>query len=382
MSDEFNQNDVANSEATASAESWTCSCGTTNTGKFCKSCGKEKGASVQAAVNASAPVKTATVPEDSPVFKKRKPVKIGKVIGLIIAFVLFLVVTNPSIIPFLDEDTKESVKGTWDKVFGDVGRISQTFKFNFSTIFQVIAIILLMVTITAIVMFILEHLKPKSPRGRSVVTLFKSGTSYITTIVGFFWCLAAIGVNVSTIFASVGIITLVVGFGAQSLVEDLITGIFLVFEEQFNVGDIIEVGGFRGVVEQIGIRVTAIRDLGGNIKLINNSDLRNILNRSATTSIASTMVSVAYDTDITKVEKLFETLMPEIRANYPDIFVEDPKYCGVQELGESGMELKVIGKVNEENIFSAPRILNREIKLAFDKEGIEIPFKQVVIHNK
>ena len=81
-------------------------------------------------------------------------------------------------------------------------------------------------------------------------------------------------------------------------------------------------------------------------------------------------------------EKLFETLMPEIRANYPDIFVEDPKYCGVQELGESGMELKVIGKVNEENIFSAPRILNREIKLAFDKAGIEIPFKQVVIHNK
>ncbi len=316
----------------------------------------------------------------NPVFKTRKPVKIGKVIGLIIAFVLFLVVTNPSIIPFLDEDTKESVKDTWDKVFGDVGRISQTFKFNFSTIFQVIAIILLMVTITAVVMFILEHLKPKSPRGRSVVTLFKSGTSYITTIVGFFWCLAAIGVNVSTIFASVGIITLVVGFGAQSLVEDLITGIFLVFEEQFNVGDIIEVDGYRGTVEAIGIRVTAIKDLGGNVKLINNSDLRNILNRSSSTSVAATTVSVSYSTDLEKLEKVFEKVLPEIKNKYPEVFLETPKYCGVQNLGESGIELKVIGKVNETDIFSAPRILNREIKIAFDKEGIEIPFNQIVVH--
>ena len=312
----------------------------------------------------------------------KDPIKLKKVIGRIILFLVFLVIVNPSIIPFLPKSAKETLNETWGRIFGDVDKIYKNFSINFASLFQVIAIILLMVCITTVAMFILERLKPKTSRGRSVVTLLRSATSYITTIIAFFWCLSAIGVNVSTIFASVGVLTLVVGFGAQSLVEDLITGIFLVFEEQFNVGDIIEVGGFRGVVEQIGIRVTAIRDLGGNIKLINNSDLRNILNRSATTSIASTMVSVAYDTDITKVEKLFETLMPEIRANYPDIFVEDPKYCGVQELGESGMELKVIGKVNEENIFSAPRILNREIKLAFDKEGIEIPFKQVVIHNK
>ena len=311
---------------------------------------------------------------------KIKPVKLSKVFGRIALFVVFLIIVNPSIIPFLPKNVKEQISGTWENIFGDVDKIYKSFSINFASLFQVIAIILLMICITSVAMFILERLKPRTSKGRSLLTLLRSATKYITTIIGFFWCLAAIGVNVSTIFASVGILTLVVGFGAQSLVEDLITGIFLVFEEQFNVGDIIEVGGFRGVVEVIGIRVTAIRDLGGNIKLINNSDLRNILNRSASTSIASTLVSVAYDTDITKVEKLFETLMPEIRANYPDIFVEDPKYCGVQELGESGMALKIIGKVNEDNIFSAPRILNREIKLAFDKEGIEIPFKQIVVH--
>lgn len=312
--------------------------------------------------------------------KEKKTVPASKVVGLIVVFFIFLAITNPAIIPFLSPETKEKLQGTWSRVFGDVSKISQTFKFNFATLFQIIAIILLMVTLTALVSFIADRLKPKSAKAKSFLTLLKSAISYITFIVGFFWCLAALGVNVSTIFASVGILTLVVGFGAQSLVEDLITGIFLVFEDQFNVGDIIEVGGYRGTVESIGIRTTAIKDVGGNIKLINNSDLRNILNRSAIDSVAVTEVSVSYGTDIEKVEKVFETLLPEIKNKYPDVFLEDPKYLGVQELGESGVLLKVIGKVNEKDIFSAARLLNREIKIGFDKNGIEIPFNQIVVH--
>ncbi|MBO4615881.1 MAG: mechanosensitive ion channel [Lachnospiraceae bacterium] len=317
---------------------------------------------------------------DEIIKKEKKPVPAGKIVGLIVLFFIFLAITNPAVIPFLPTGTKESLQGTWSKLFGDVSKISRTFKFNFATLFQIIAIILLMVTITQIVLFIADRVKPKNPKGRSLVTLIKSATSYVTFIVGFFWCLAAIGVNVSTIFASVGIITLVVGFGAQSLVEDLITGVFLVFEDQFNVGDIIEADGFRGTVVSIGIRTTAIKDVGGNIKLINNSDLRNILNRSSNDSIAVTAVSVAYSTDLEKVDKTFETLLPEIRTKYPEVFLEDPKYVGVQNLGESGIELKIIGKVNEKDIFSAPRLLNREIKMGFDKAGIEIPFNQIVVH--
>ena len=317
---------------------------------------------------------------DEIIKKEKKPVEVKKIVGLLVLFFVFLAITNPAVIPFLPQETKESLEGTWSKLFGDVSKISKTFRFNFATLFQIIAIILLMAVITHLVLFIADKVKPKSSKGRSLVTLIKSATSYITFIVGFFWCLAAVGVNVSTIFASVGIITLVVGFGAQSLVEDLITGIFLVFEDQFNVGDIIEVGGYRGTVESIGIRTTAIKDVGGNIKLINNSDLRNILNRSATDSIAVTSVSVSYGTDIEKVEKCFETLLPAILAKYPDVFLEEPKYLGVQTLGESGLELKVIGKVNEKDIFSAARLLNREIKVGFDKAGIEIPFNQIVVH--
>ena len=167
----------------------------------------------------------------------------------------------------------------------------------------------------------------------------------------------------------------------DSLVEDLVTGIFLVFEDQFNVGDIIETGGFRGVVESIGIRTTAIRDMGGNIKIVNNSDLRNILNRSSVASFATTTVSVSYSTDLEKAEPMLKDFLPTLKTKYPELFLEDPAYLGVQELGDSGVLLKIGARVNEKDIYKAPRILNREIKVFFDKSGIEIPFPQVVVHN-
>jgi small conductance mechanosensitive channel len=312
--------------------------------------------------------------------KSEKNGQIGQIIKWAVILVLFLIITNPSLIPFLSADTKMKVRGTWERLFGDVGRVSKTVILNWVTIFQVIAVILVMFVITNVLSFILNRIKPQTAKGRSLVSLLKSALNYISVLVGFFWCLSALGVNVSTVFASVGILALIIGFGAQSLVEDLVTGIFLVFEDQFNVGDIIEVGGFRGTVDSIGIRTTAIRDMGNNVKIVNNSDLRNVLNKSTADSYAVTTVSISYRQDIEAAEAVIAELMPQIREKYPEIFVADPKYSGVQELGESGVVLKFIAEVDEKNIFSAPRLLNREIKIAFDKAGIEIPFNQIVVH--
>ena len=309
-----------------------------------------------------------------------KNVSIGSIIKWAVALILFLFITNPSLIPFLPAETKESIKGTWTKLFGDVTKISGSVKINWATLFQVIAIILLMVVITKILALILSKLNPKSSKAKSLVSLLRSALYYITVLIAFFWCLSALGVNVSTIFASVGVLALIIGFGAQSLVEDLVTGIFLVFEDQFNVGDIIEVGGFRGTVESIGIRTTAIKDVGNNVKIINNSDLRNILNRSTAESFAVTTVSISYNQDIEAAEKVINEFLPQIRDKYPEIFKAVPQYVGVQQLGESGVELKFVAAVDEKDVFTAPRVLNREIKIAFDKAGIEIPFNQIVVH--
>ena len=317
--------------------------------------------------------------ETAPV-KERRRVNILQIVLWAVILIVFLLMTNPSLIPFLSSESKLKLKESWDKLFGDVGGIAKSVSISWVSLFQVIAIILAVILLSKILHFILDRLNPRSSKAKSIITLLRSASTYIIVLIGFFWCLSAIGVNISTIFASVGIFALIIGFGAQSLVEDLVTGIFLVFEDEFNVGDIIEVNGFRGTVESIGIRTTAIRDPGQNVKIINNSDLRNILNRSNADSFASTNVSIAYSSDIEKVEQVIAELMPKIREKYPDIFVADPRYLGVQELGDSGILLRFIGPVNEKNIFSAPRLMNREIKIAFDKAGIEIPFTQVVVH--
>ena len=115
-----------------------------------------------------------------------------KIIGLVIILILFLLITNPSLLPFLSEDAKESVRGTWERVFGDVSKISQSITLNWATLFQVIAIILVMTIITLLISIILDHLKPKTPKGKSALTMCRDALRYITFIVGFFWCLNAL----------------------------------------------------------------------------------------------------------------------------------------------------------------------------------------------
>ena len=309
-----------------------------------------------------------------------KPTNPLTILKWAIILLVFLVITNPAIIPFLPEETKNSLSETWESVFGDVGRVTSAITLNWVTVFRVIAIILLMIVITKLAAFIIEKVKPKTGKGRSAQTLLRSALNYITTIITVFWCLSALGVNVSTLVAGAGILALAISFGAQSLIEDVVTGVFLVFEDQFNVGDYIEVDGFRGTVENIGIRVTTVKGPGSNFKIINNSNIRNILNRSQQTSIATTLVSVAYKEDIEKVEQVFDELFPKILEKYPDVFLEAPTNFGVDELGDNGVTFKIGASINEKDLFKAPRIMNREIKIAFDKAGVEIPFPQVVVH--
>lgn len=311
--------------------------------------------------------------------KKNRP-QPKKILLYAILLAAFLVVTNPTLLPFLSPEAKQSIGSVWRSLFGDVNSIASVLVLNWATLFKLVAMVLLLILLTAIAGLILSHIHPRSGKARSAVTLLQSAVSYFAALIGIFWGLSILGVGVSTIFASVGVLALVIGFGAESLVADVVTGVFLVFENQFNVGDIIEVGGFRGTVEQIGIRTTYIRDAGDNIKIINNSDLRNILNRSAAQSWAKTDVAVSYNEDLERVEKVLAELLPKIRAKYPEVFPNDPVYSGVQELADSGVVLRIAAIVHEQDIYKAPRLLNRELKLGFDRAGIEIPFPQVVVH--
>ena len=159
-------------------------------------------------------------------------------------------------------------------------------------------------------------------------------------------------------------------------------GTFMLLENQYNVGDIVEVNGFRGVVTSIGIRTTCITDSGDNVKIINNSEMKNILNRSDNFSKAVCDIAIPYETDLEKFEAKLPALLEEIFNRHKDIFKDVPVYLGVQALEESDILLRFVAPVTEKNVFSANRILNHDLLLGFRKNGVECPFPQLDVHSK
>lgn len=232
------------------------------------------------------------------------------------------------------------------------------------------------------IVVVLGLFKPKNHRARSVISLVSSLVRYVAFIVILCWGLTILGVNIGTIVASVGILALIVGFSAESLIADVVTGTFMLLENQYNVGDIVEVNGFRGTVTSIGIRTTCIMDTGDNVKIINNSEMKNILNRSDNFSRAVSEIAIPYETDLEKLEGEFPKLLEEIYQAHTDTMQKAPQYLGVQTLGDSGIILRFVVEVSEKNIFLATRILNRDLLLGFRKLGVECPFPQLDVHNR
>ena len=260
--------------------------------------------------------------------------------------------------------------------------IGVNLRLSIPNLVNVVSAIVIVMIVSNIVIAVLDIFRNKKGRTGTLATVFTSLVKYASVLILFCWVLTIIGVNVSTIFASVGILALILGFGAESLVADIVTGVFVLFENQYNVGDIIEVDGFRGKVKEIGIRTISIEDTGSNIKIINNSDLKNIVNRSNQRSVAVCDVGVSYDTDLEELEKKLEQILSAIKNKHSDIFVDRVEFAGVEALADSGVVLRFIADVKEEDFFRGRRLLNKEIKIAFDKANITIPYPQVDVHTK
>lgn len=257
-----------------------------------------------------------------------------------------------------------------------------TINFNYENLLRVILMAAAVLAVETVLVIILSFIKPKSHRGQSIVSILSSLMKYIAAIVILCWGLSIFGVNVSTIAASVGILALIVGFSAESLIADVVTGAFMIFENQYNVGDIVEVDGFRGTVTSIGIRTTCITDAVDNVRIVNNSSMKNLLNRSDKMSYSIIDISVPYETDLEAIEKKFPEMLETIRRENSDVMKEKPEYFGVQSLADSSVVLRFAVKVDEKDIYSGARRLNRAIWLGFRKIGVECPFPQIDVHTK
>ena len=259
---------------------------------------------------------------------------------------------------------------------------AESYSLSWASVGKILLAIAVALAAQHLILLILSFIKPEGHRSRTLITLIANLIRYIVILVIVIGVLSLLNVNMPTILAGVGVMALIIGFGAESLITDVVTGFFILMDNQYNVGDIIEVGGFRGTVTEIGIRTTSLVDTGGNVKIINNSDMKNILNRSDNTSKAVADFPIPYETDLAELEKKIPMLMETIYQSNQSVLKSVPKYIGVQELADSAVILRFVAEVGESDIYSGARILNHDLFLGFRRLGVECPYQQVDVHSK
>ena len=233
--------------------------------------------------------------------------------------------------------------------------------------------------VLAYLISLLAKITFKSKKAQTLSKLFVSFLKWIIAICAIFFVISAWGASTTITLASAGILTLIIGLGSQSLVADILAGLFIVFEGDFQVGDIVVIDGWRGEVQAIGIRTTKLIDAGGNVKIISNNEIKSIINQTQELSLAKCYVGIQYSERIENVEAVIADNLDKIKEKIPAI-VEGPFYKGVAELGESAVTLLFLAKCKEDDIYQVQRDLNRAVKIMFDDNGISIPFNQLDVH--
>lgn len=316
--------------------------------------------------------------------KLRDPEKVKQIEKVVVDFsvitIVFVIAIFTSRIPGLKgTEAADLIARTLGKFFDVFTIIAE----NYIPILESITILLFVWVLDRIAYYAINLFISKKSSGAAMGLLLRSFVKYSVGLLGIFFILIAWGVNPTAIAASLGLLGLALSFGAQGVLEDGISGLFLIFEHQFDVGDIVYIDGFRGRVHEIGIRTTKFLEPNTlDVKIMKNSDVKNIINASTKLSVAVCDMSIEYGEDLRKIEKITMEYLPQIMHDYPDMITECPVYLGVQSLADSAVILRVIAKTTEEYKLQVQRILNRELKLLFDREGINIPFPQIVLHNE
>ena len=246
-------------------------------------------------------------------------------------------------------------------------------------IIQCIIYIFLILSVSKILRMLFKVQINKSDRAKTVITLFDGLVKYGCAIAVIILILKACGVDTAALVASVGVLTLIVGLGAQTLIADIIAGVFIIFENEFNTGETISIDGFRGKVIEIGIRTTKLLDAAGNIKIINHSNIVNVVNLSRELSLAVVDCDFPYNIPIEYIESLFEKKFPIIAQKIGTI-VEGPYYKGVTEYKDSNVTIKIVAMCHEDDRFQVQRDLMREYRAILTEEGIDISYPQIVIN--
>ncbi|HHU21015.1 MAG TPA: mechanosensitive ion channel [Acholeplasma sp.] len=268
-----------------------------------------------------------------------------------------------------------------DANIGQVANLYKIIKDNAGAIFKSITYIILAVLLVKLINVILKFSFKKSSKTRTIINLISSTIKYAALIVTLWLVLKSFGVDTTTLLASAGVIVLIVGLGAQSLIEDVIAGLSIVFENEYEVDDIVIIDNFRGSIIDIGLRTTKILDLSGNIKIVNNSDIRNVINMSRGLAYVIVEGDYEYDTDIAHLEKCFNEDKLELAKMIPEIQGE-LYFNGVTNVTGYSVRLRYSLYCNEDLKFPAERSLKKVMKIFSDKHGFKFAKEKIIVETK
>ena len=305
--------------------------------------------------------------------KEKKPLDVKKLVLNIVLWAIGLAAILVIVLwdfifkskPLYDGNGGFAAMGAWFQAHYDI------------PIYTAVVIIIVLVVIALLSLFG-KYVKIKNKKGATVSSLIRSLIKWAVIIVAVFLILKKWGVDTAKILASIGILALIIGLGCQTLISDIVAGIFLVADDAFEVGDIVVIDGFRGTVIEIGLKTTKIEDMGGNIKLVSNSAITSMVNLTNSLSLAIVDISIPYEENLARTETLLMEHLKDMPKRIPAI-VEGPYYKGVEDMADSAVILKVIAKVKEEDRFQVTRDMKRDIYIFLNENAITVPYPQLTI---
>ena len=223
--------------------------------------------------------------------------------------------------------------------------------------------------------------KISKKKQNTLMNFFLNVAKVLCILVAVLTILSIFGIDTKTFIASLGVVTVVIGLAFQDLLKDIIAGVALVFENSYNVGDWVTINNFKGEVISMGIKATRLKAYTGEILIINNGAITEVINHSALDAKVIVDVNVAYETDVNKALKVLNDLCIRLTKQLPNL-KSDLSVLGIEDLGDSAVTIRLIADVEAGCQFDTQREIRKQVKLELDKNNITIPYNQLVIHNE
>ncbi|ANU21837.1 mechanosensitive ion channel family protein [Planococcus donghaensis] len=215
-------------------------------------------------------------------------------------------------------------------------------------------------------------------RQQTLSKLLSNVVAYVVYFIAVVSILATFTIDITGLIAGAGVLGLAVGFGAQNLVRDVITGFFIIFEDQFSVGDYVRIGTAEGTVEEIGLRTTKVKAWTGELFIFPNGNIMDVVNFSIHNSIAVVDINISYESDIKRVEELIMEFLNSLQERYEQI-IKPAELLGVQNLTTTEVVMRITAETMPMQHFAVAREIRRDLKDFLDQRGVEIPYPRMLM---